>query len=151
MVQRRRRPRSGVLNVLTVAASAILVVNGVGRPPGPTAAPECALIPDPGNCKGFFRRFYYDRWTGKCSMFVYGGCKGVVPFLIQKDCEEAKCFLMFPKSGLDDSTRPPDLDPAFHRRSAVKQAPALAKDSERTSNDGGAYHVVSVRATVVLL
>lgn len=30
----------------------------------PKAAPECALLPDPGNCSGFFRRFYYNRWTG---------------------------------------------------------------------------------------
>lgn len=48
-----------------ISFMAVLVpVDAVGRAPGPTAAPECALIPDPGNCQGFFRRFYYDRWTG---------------------------------------------------------------------------------------
>ncbi len=73
----------------------------------------------------------------------------MVPFRIQKDCEEAKCYLMFPKSTLhDDATRPPDFDPAFHRLEN-EQAPSRV-ESESASNDP-AYHFVTVRATVVLL
>lgn len=47
-----------------IGAAVALIAMTVGDDALPTAAPECALMPDPGSCKGFFRRFYYDRWTG---------------------------------------------------------------------------------------
>lgn len=29
-------------------------------------------------------------------MFIYSGCSGVVPFRLHKQCEDARCDLMFP-------------------------------------------------------
>ena len=46
----------------------------------------CYLIPDPGLCKGYFTRYYYDQDTGKCKTFVWGGCGGVVPFETMGEC-----------------------------------------------------------------
>lgn len=66
-------------------------------------------------------------------MFIYSGCKGVVPFLIHKQCEEAKCYLMFPEKNLRSSGN-------FFRRHA--------REHEHTQN---ANHVSSVRATVVIV
>ena len=47
----------------------------------------CYLIPDPGVCKGYFPRYYYDQDTGKCKEFVWGGCGGVVPFETMGECK----------------------------------------------------------------
>ncbi len=35
----------------------------------------CSLDKDPGDCDGFFPRYYYNE-SGKCEIFVYGGCGG---------------------------------------------------------------------------
>uniref|UniRef100_C0HJF4 TauPI-stichotoxin-Hcr2c n=2 Tax=Stichodactylidae TaxID=42825 RepID=VKT2C_RADCR len=29
-----------------------------------------------GPCTAYFRRFYFDSETGKCTPFIYGGCEG---------------------------------------------------------------------------
>jgi hypothetical protein len=50
---------------------------------------RCVLIPDPGNCRGAFPRFYYDQEEGQCKQFIWGGCGGVVPFETLADCQEA--------------------------------------------------------------
>jgi len=63
-------------------------------------------------------------------MFIYSGCKGVVPFLIHKQCEEAKCYLMFPERNLQSSN-------AFFRQSSA--------------DDGAEFHVSTVRATAVIV
>ena len=36
----------------------------------------CKLPPDPGPCKGYFPKYYYDSECGKCAIFIYGGCLG---------------------------------------------------------------------------
>ena len=36
----------------------------------------CKQDKDPGPCKGFFPRYYYDYKSKKCVEFIYGGCKG---------------------------------------------------------------------------
>lgn len=38
--------------------------------------PHCELDREIGPCKGKFVRFGFDRATGNCSEFVYGGCQG---------------------------------------------------------------------------
>ena len=47
---------------------------------------KCKAYPDPGVCKGYFTRYYYDQDTGKCKTFVWGGCGGVVPFESMGEC-----------------------------------------------------------------
>ena len=44
------------------------------------------LVPDPGPCEGAFPRYYYDPTTRMCREFIWGGCRGVVPFETLEDC-----------------------------------------------------------------
>ena len=48
---------------------------------------NCALEPDPGNCKASFPRYYYDRVEKMCKEFIWGGCGGTVPFDSMKECK----------------------------------------------------------------
>ncbi|XP_057655879.1 papilin isoform X11 [Diorhabda carinulata] len=36
----------------------------------------CNLPRDPGPCRGYFVKYYYERSTGRCEQFAYGGCQG---------------------------------------------------------------------------
>lgn len=54
-----------------------------------SAAARCTLRPEPGPCKGLFKKFYYDPAQNACRSFIYGGCQGVVPFDNQQECEHA--------------------------------------------------------------
>ena len=36
----------------------------------------CVLEPEAGNCRGSFLRYFYNKFTGRCELFVYGGCGG---------------------------------------------------------------------------
>lgn len=53
--------------------------------------PGCMVQPDPGPCKAFFRRFFWNNITETCEPFIYGGCYGVVPFRTAAQCEAANC------------------------------------------------------------
>ena len=47
----------------------------------------CELNPDSGPCEALFERYYYDQEIGKCRMFYWGGCEGIVPFETLEECE----------------------------------------------------------------
>jgi hypothetical protein len=47
---------------------------------------NCALKPEAGPCRMAVKRYYYDPETKKCKEFLYGGCKGVVPFETLEAC-----------------------------------------------------------------
>ena len=51
---------------------------------------DCALSPEVGNCKGSFKKYYFDNTEQKCKVFFWGGCDGVVPFETLEDCNK-KC------------------------------------------------------------
>uniref|UniRef100_A0A8C2YCN1 Tissue factor pathway inhibitor n=1 Tax=Coturnix japonica TaxID=93934 RepID=A0A8C2YCN1_COTJA len=36
----------------------------------------CYHDKDPGICRGFFSRYFYNKETKKCELFMYGGCLG---------------------------------------------------------------------------
>jgi hypothetical protein len=52
---------------------------------------NCNLIPEAGNCKALFVRYYYDQTTKKCTPFYWGGCDGVVPFETMEECINCEC------------------------------------------------------------
>ncbi|KAL9970277.1 hypothetical protein ACROYT_G022627 [Oculina patagonica] len=57
----------------------------------------CLLPKDPGPCRGSFPRYYFDKSSGQCKKFIYGGCRGNGNnFLTLKDCETT-CTCYFPK------------------------------------------------------
>ncbi|CAJ1066426.1 kunitz-type protease inhibitor 2 [Xyrichtys novacula] len=39
-------------------------------------AERCGAEPQVGHCRAAFRRWYYNRQTGSCQSFIYGGCGG---------------------------------------------------------------------------
>ncbi|CAI9621034.1 unnamed protein product [Staurois parvus] len=50
----------------------------------------CDLPKDPGPCEAFMPHFYYDKNTGTCELFIYGGCKGNANnFRTKEACENA--------------------------------------------------------------
>lgn len=63
----------------------------------PTTAPDitvdmskrCQLKPDPGTCKAYMPRYYFDESEGSCKEFIWGGCEGMVPFETLESCIEA--------------------------------------------------------------
>lgn len=55
-----------------------------------TTAERCGLTPDPGPCKAYFQKFYYDKAEGVCKEFIWGGCQGTVPFDTLEECELCK-------------------------------------------------------------
>tara|TARA_Y100000588_G_scaffold369479_1_gene438544 strand:- start:348 stop:650 length:303 start_codon:yes stop_codon:yes gene_type:complete len=46
----------------------------------------CYQPPESGMCKAAFQRYYYDQETDSCKTFIWGGCKGSVPFETQDAC-----------------------------------------------------------------
>uniref|UniRef100_A0A4Q8K152 U71-Liphistoxin-Lsp1c_1 n=1 Tax=Liphistius sp. SGP-2016 TaxID=1905180 RepID=A0A4Q8K152_9ARAC len=40
------------------------------------ALKTCTEDSDPGPCRGYFPRFFFNQKTGRCESFVYGGCRG---------------------------------------------------------------------------
>lgn len=41
---------------------------------------SCKAKPDPGLCKAYFPKYYFNSNTSSCEQFIWGGCGGVVPF-----------------------------------------------------------------------
>jgi hypothetical protein len=52
---------------------------------------RCDLVPDPGLCKAYFPKYYFDKADGTCKEFIWGGCNGVVPFETMEECKQCEC------------------------------------------------------------
>lgn len=51
---------------------------------------ECLKKPDPGLCKAYFPKYYFNVESKNCVEFIWGGCQGSVPFETLKECQQ-KC------------------------------------------------------------
>ncbi|MBH31134.1 MAG: proteinase inhibitor I4 serpin [Candidatus Marinimicrobia bacterium] len=49
----------------------------------------CKLEPDVGHCEAAIIRYYFDKRSGDCEFFYWGGCDGTAPFETMEECEEA--------------------------------------------------------------
>ena len=49
---------------------------------------RCLNKPEPGPCKAFVTRYFYDYSYDKCRTFRYGGCRGRVPFETLAACRQ---------------------------------------------------------------
>jgi hypothetical protein len=47
---------------------------------------SCLEEPDPGSCRAAKPAYYYDYKTDSCKRFLWGGCRGHVPFETLEDC-----------------------------------------------------------------
>uniref|UniRef100_A0A5K3F663 BPTI/Kunitz inhibitor domain-containing protein n=1 Tax=Mesocestoides corti TaxID=53468 RepID=A0A5K3F663_MESCO len=52
----------------------------------------CLQEPDPGPCRGFFQRWYFDAVTNECSRFMYSGCMGNENNFDSKEECESECM-----------------------------------------------------------
>lgn len=50
---------------------------------------RCYEKPDTGMCKALFYKYYYNQKEGKCESFVWGGCRGNIPFETLKECKSS--------------------------------------------------------------
>lgn len=73
------------MNSLTLAA--ILLLCSAAH----AASDRCLLKPDAGPCEALIPKYFFDPKTKTCKRFIWGGCKGVVPFQTAADCKTAKC------------------------------------------------------------
>ena len=48
----------------------------------------CLLILDSGPCRAMVEKYYFDADVETCLSFMWGGCKGTVPFDTLAECEE---------------------------------------------------------------
>ncbi len=53
---------------------------------GQSLPEACYQPPESGMCKAAFQRYYYDQESDSCKTFIWGGCKGSVPFETQDAC-----------------------------------------------------------------
>ncbi|XP_056003343.1 eppin-like [Ostrea edulis] len=54
-------------------------VFGPGPQPGPRPGPQQDVCSQPqvvGPCAAAFRNWWYNRFTNRCEVFIYGGCQG---------------------------------------------------------------------------
>lgn len=49
----------------------------------------CDLKGETGMCKAYFPSWQFDKASGTCTEFVWGGCGGVRPFTAKDECERA--------------------------------------------------------------
>lgn len=59
--------------------------------PSPFTEDRCSLVLDPGPCRNYVVRWYYDGTANSCAQFWFGGCLGNSnQFLTEEICKE-KC------------------------------------------------------------
>ena len=51
--------------------------------------PKCFEKPKTGMCKALFYKYYFNEKDGKCKKFVWGGCRGNVPFHNLNECKSS--------------------------------------------------------------
>jgi hypothetical protein len=60
-------------------------------PPVCTQSAQCQLEPDPGFCRAYLKKYYFDKTEKKCKEFIWGGCDGIVPFDTMEECKLCEC------------------------------------------------------------
>lgn len=65
----------------------IFIISGCTQTIGSnTSSKLCSLKPETGRCRAAIPRYYFDKISGSCKAFIWGGCGGVVPFEMQSEC-----------------------------------------------------------------
>ena len=53
-----------------------LPFSDAGSPDAGGRPSSCSLPPDSGSCEAYMPRYYFDPESGRCALFIYGGCDG---------------------------------------------------------------------------
>ncbi|XP_058489074.1 kunitz-type protease inhibitor 2 [Solea solea] len=62
-------------------------------------AEKCGAEPEVGFCRAAFQRWYYNRKSGECKSFIYGGCKGNKNnYVTEKSCKDTCAVSVLPSS-----------------------------------------------------
>lgn len=51
-------------------------------------ASACTMKPETGPCKAAIKKYYFNKLTGTCESFTWGGCQGSVPFQTLEACQQ---------------------------------------------------------------
>ena len=49
---------------------------------------NCFLEPNPGRCRAYIPKYYFNQNKQSCEQFIWGGCGGVVPFDNMSQCQQ---------------------------------------------------------------
>ncbi|XP_037072380.1 papilin-like [Pollicipes pollicipes] len=113
-----------------------------GRGFGPTAAPEvdCQLPKDEGECRAYFRRYFFNTETQQCELFGYGGCDGNTNnFRTRKECEQ-HCMPAGASPSLPDEAPPISTQVPDERRPLYQPTAAPEVDPCQLPKDKGECH-----------
>lgn len=65
------------MNWLVLTASfAYLLAGSYATKEAPIQSEACEVEPDPGVCRGMFKKWFYNMTSFRCEIFYYGGCLG---------------------------------------------------------------------------
>ena len=56
-----------------------------------TRPAQCSEKPEAGPCEALITKYYFDKDSGKCKEFTWGGCDGNVPNDTMEECWECEC------------------------------------------------------------
>ena len=86
-----RLKRYWILYVFSLILITVIACNrnNVKRTKDQALHQNCFVEPDPGPCRMAINRYYFDEKDKKCKRFIYGGCKGVIPFETLEECQKA--------------------------------------------------------------
>lgn len=71
---------------LSLLFACALLTGCQGQNGGAMLPDACYQPPESGMCKAAFTRYYYDADSNSCQRFIWGGCKGSVPFDTLEAC-----------------------------------------------------------------
>lgn len=49
---------------------------------------KCFEKPESGMCKAYFPKYYFNTKSKSCEKFIWGGCRGNVPFDTIEECKQ---------------------------------------------------------------
>lgn len=80
----------GIVAIIVVIAIVVVVIryNFSNGTTSNELDARCKLEPETGPCRAVFARYYFDQQEGICKEFIWGGCRGVVPFETLEQCQE---------------------------------------------------------------
>ncbi|XP_059155149.1 carboxypeptidase inhibitor SmCI-like [Physella acuta] len=87
-LRRSANTRNNICKMLSQAVCVLLIVFMIQLSAGDRPS-DCQLNPDMGPCRGHFIRYFFNPSSGRCDLFIYGGCDGNNNnFMTRDECME---------------------------------------------------------------